>query len=422
MRLRGRMTTVATSAAVMAVSGMLIVGATEVTTRKESENKTSILKETNSTEVIMNEVAEIIPAAKDIVRMAEDDEIKAAVENNQTESAGNTDVKVEESDKEEKTESAFAGKFMVNVDEYLNIRAAADENSDVLGKLYAGAGGTVIEKGTEWTKISSGSVEGYVATKYILFDADAETKANEVGTWKVTILEDSIRVRKLPSTEAGVWGLAEKNDEYRCTKITDGWLEINYDGEIGYVSTDYSSVRLVVSEAVSIEEELEQIRKAEEEKAAKEAEAKRKEEEARAEEKKIAAASKFVETVQTSSYNVSEEDVYLLACLVCAEAGYEPYEGKLAVANIVLNRLNGGLYGNTMSDVIYARGQFSVAASGRLAKVMAAGPNNESIAAAKEALSGKNNVPEYSNFRSCGGASYGNYNNYTIIGNQVFYN
>lgn len=422
MRLKGRMTTVAISAAVMAMSGMLIVGATEVTTRKESENKTTILKETNSTEVIMNEVAEIIPAAKDIVRAAEESETEAVVENDRTESVDTADNKVEESEKEEKTESAFAGKFMVNVDEYLNIRAAADENSDVVGKLYAGAGGTVIEKGIEWTKISSGSVEGYVATKYILFDADAEAKANEVGIWKVTILEDSIRVRKLPSTEAGVWGLVEKNDEYRCTKITDDWLEINYDGEIGYVSTDYSSVRLVVGEAVSIEEELEQIRKAEEEKAAKEAEAKRKEEEARAEEKKIAAASKFVETVQTSSYNVSEEDVYLLACLVCAEAGYEPYEGKLAVANVVLNRLNGGLYGNTMSDVIYARGQFSVAASGRLAKIMAAGPNNESITAAKEALSGKNNVPEYSNFRSCGGASYGNYNNYTIIGNQVFYN
>lgn len=95
---------------------------------------------------------------------------------------------------------------------------------------------------------------------------------------------------------------------------------------------------------------------------------------------------------------------------------------KLAVANVVLNRLNGGAYGSTMSAVIYAPGQFSVAASGRLASVMAAGPNSESITAAKDALSGTNNVPNYSSFRSCGGANYSNYNNYSIIGNQVFYN
>lgn len=412
MRLKSRMTTVATSAAVMAMSGMLVIGAAEVTTRKDSENKAAIEKEVESTDMLMDEVANVMPAETEIVKATEETEVPTEVQ---------TEAETEPETQEQPT-SAFTGKFMVNVDEYLNIRAAADENSDVVGKLYAGAGGTVLERGEEWTKISSGSVEGYVATAYILFDADAEYKANEVGTWKVTVLEDSIRIRKLPSTEAGVWGLAEQNDVYRCTKITDGWLEINYDGEIGYVSTDYAKVELVIGQAVSREEELEQIRREEEEKAAKEAEAKRKEEEAKAEEKKIASASKFVETVQTSAYNVSENDVYLLACLVCAEAGYEPYEGKLAVANVVLNRLNGGAYGSTMSAVIYAPGQFSVAASGRLASVMAAGPNSESIAAAKDALSGTNNVPNYSSFRSCGGANYKNYNNYSIIGSQVFYN
>ena len=37
MRLKSRMTTVATSAAVMAMSGMLVVGAAEVTTRKDRD-------------------------------------------------------------------------------------------------------------------------------------------------------------------------------------------------------------------------------------------------------------------------------------------------------------------------------------------------------------------------------------------------
>ena len=264
MRLKSRMTTVATSAAVMAMSGMLVVGAAEVTTRKDSGNKAAIVEEVESTDMLIDEVANVMPAETEIVKATEETEAPTEVQ---------TEAETEPATQEQPT-SAFAGKFMVNVDEYLNIRAAADENSDVVGKLYAGAGGTVLERGEEWTKISSGSVEGYVATAYILFDADAEYKANEVGTWKVTVLEDSIRIRKLPSTEAGVWGLAEQNDVYRCTKITDDWLEINYDGEIGYVSTDYAKVELVIGQAVSREEELEQIRREEEEKAAKEADRK----------------------------------------------------------------------------------------------------------------------------------------------------
>ena len=55
---------------------------------------------------------------------------------------------------QEQPTSAFTGKFMVNVDEYLNIRAAADENSDVVGKLYAGAGGTVRENVDEMDFLS----------------------------------------------------------------------------------------------------------------------------------------------------------------------------------------------------------------------------------------------------------------------------
>ena len=72
------------------------------------------------------------------------------------------------------------------------------------------------------------------------------------------------------------------------------------------------------------------------------------------EQEKTVQEERFEETVQTDAYNVSYDDAYLLACLVYAEAGSEPYEGKLATANIVLNRLNSGKYGNTISDVINA--------------------------------------------------------------------
>lgn len=70
--------------------------------------------------------------------------------------------------------------------------------------------------------------------------------------------------------------------------------------------------------------------------------------------------------------NYTSTDVKLLACLIYAEAGNQPYSGKLAVANVVLGRVKSNLFPNTMKEVIYQKSysstygrtiyQFSVAA------------------------------------------------------------
>jgi spore germination cell wall hydrolase CwlJ-like protein/SH3-like domain-containing protein len=420
MKLRSKKTTLLASLSAMTLSVVVIVGIANLVDNTDSKVKNASYEVDITDFALEDRKADVVPVGFEMVMATES---QTEVSEDQEEAELDTELQAEtETDAEEETKSAYSGKFMVNVNEYLNIRVAADENSDVVGKLYAGAGGTVLEKGDEWTKISSGSVEGYVSTQYLLFDEEAEAKANEVGVLKTTILEDSIRVRKSPSTDAGVWGLAEKDEVYNANQVVDGWAEINFEGETGYVSTDFVKVELVVATAISIEEEQEQIRLEEERKAAEEAEKIRQQEEQEAEAKRVAAANQFVETVQTSAYNVSEDDVYLLACLVCAEAASEPYEGKLAVANVVLNRLRSGIYGTTISDVIYAKNQFSVVNNGRLSSIISSGPDSESIKAAKEAVSGVNNVPNYSNFRSCSVANYSSYNNYSIIGNQVFFN
>lgn len=87
---------------------------------------------------------------------------------------------------------------------------------------------------------------------------------------------------------------------------------------------------------------------------------------------------------------IDQAELTLLAKLVQVEAGYEPYEGKLAVASVVMNRVKNPNYPNTLKGVIYAPGQFSPARNGKLDK---ATPSKESIKAAKAALSGENNVP-----------------------------
>ncbi|PFO91709.1 MULTISPECIES: cell wall hydrolase [Bacillus cereus group] len=50
---------------------------------------------------------------------------------------------------------------------------------------------------------------------------------------------------------------------------------------------------------------------------------------------------------------ISLQEVDLMARLVNAEAGGEPYAGKVAVAKVVLNRTNANGFPNTITDVIY---------------------------------------------------------------------
>ncbi|MDB4866182.1 MAG: LysM peptidoglycan-binding protein [Cohnella sp.] len=88
--------------------------------------------------------------------------------------------------------------------------------------------------------------------------------------------------------------------------------------------------------------------------------------------------------------DVNQADLNLLAKLVQVEAGYEPYEGKLAVASVVMNRVHDCSYPNTVKGVIYEPYQFPPAKNGLLAKATA---SKECMKAAKAALSGVNNVP-----------------------------
>lgn len=93
----------------------------------------------------------------------------------------------------------------------------------------------------------------------------------------------------------------------------------------------------------------------------------------------------------TWSYAVSEEDLLLLQKIVMAEAEGEPYQGKVAVANVVLNRLRSANFPDTIYEVIYQKSQFSPVANGRLKRVK---PNEDSIKAVNAALSGVKEVTD----------------------------
>jgi hypothetical protein len=79
----------------------------------------------------------------------------------------------------------------------------------------------------------------------------------------------------------------------------------------------------------------------------------------------------------------SPADRKLLAQLITVEAPEEPYNGQVAVAAVVLNRLKSGRFPETVRDVIYEPGQFSYQR-----KLAAIKPTDAAYRAANEAIQG----------------------------------
>ena len=89
----------------------------------------------------------------------------------------------------------------------------------------------------------------------------------------------------------------------------------------------------------------------------------------------------------------SDEELTWLARIVEAEAGAESPEGKLAVANVILNRVASSDYPDTIYDVIFDTKygvQFEPTRNGSIYKT----PSAESVAAARDALEGQNNIAD----------------------------
>lgn len=77
-------------------------------------------------------------------------------------------------------------------------------------------------------------------------------------------------------------------------------------------------------------------------------------------------------------------DAYMLARLIHAEAEAEPYVGKVAVGAVVMNRIESPKFPNTLAGVLYQPHAFETVSNGRIYS----NPSNESIRAARDAVSG----------------------------------
>lgn len=189
----------------------------------------------------------------------------------------------------------YANIAIANVNEYLNIRAEANSEAEVLGKLYSNGAATVLETLDGWYKVTSGNVTGYVSADYVI--VGDEELCKEVSQRVGTVVDEAVRLRKEASTECDVLTLlAMYNKVTVLDESLEGWYKVQIGSYVGYVVKGYVAVETVYNYAESREEEAARL--------AAEAEERRRQEEAKKQQQASSSNKKYNAPAGTSGQSV----------------------------------------------------------------------------------------------------------------------
>ena len=167
----------------------------------------------------------------------------------------------------EKGELIFA-----QCEEYINVRSEADENSEVVAKLYNDGSAPVEEtEDNGWYKIKSGNAEGYVKAEYFATGEQAKEIADQVAYNVAVVNAEALNIRTAPSEESDVIDVAEQSQELEVVDTSGDWATVALGNDVyGFIHPDYCEYKTYYPTAVTLEEEAareEAMRRAEEAKA-----------------------------------------------------------------------------------------------------------------------------------------------------------
>ena len=99
------------------------------------------------------------------------------------------------------TESKYANKAVADIysTTTLNIRKKGSINAKIVGKMKKGNIATVLKKGSEWSKVRSGNVTGYVKNQYLVFGDEIKNFAKQNVKKVAKVQTETLRVRKKAS-------------------------------------------------------------------------------------------------------------------------------------------------------------------------------------------------------------------------------
>ena len=155
-------------------------------------------------------------------------------------------------------ENAWDKVAMINddaVDTGVNIRATADKDGEVVGYLYYGMAAWVIDKGDEWTEISSGDITGFVKNDYLLYGRDVIGLADHYGYEGVATTWDDVKLFSAENADSDVMDVLETGAYFILLQDEGHWLtvQVGTDG-LGYVSSEDVSKVLILDTAVDKDE------------------------------------------------------------------------------------------------------------------------------------------------------------------------
>jgi len=303
----------------------------------------------------------------------------------------------------------------------LHIRNGPGLDYDIIGKLPIMTYAFLLEESQNgWTKIKTGSIEeGYVSSDYLFTQEEIMSLCDREQLVHATTTS-SLNVRQGPGTHYEIITKIMKDKTYPVVlaESFDGWYAIRLnDSTIGYISARYVELSYEMDTGLTMKEiaRMQNLKNLEEALNLDPGDGERVE----------ANMLTSIKETKRDPITMTEDEIYLFATIIYTEAGNQKYEGKLAVANVIINRLLSGRYGKKLKDVIYAPGQFAGAAPELVARAQSRGIPESCYKAVREALAGRNNIGDFMYFRATRTAykakDYANYKKFYILEDHVFY-
>ena len=313
------------------------------------------------------------------------------------------------------TTAMASGIGVIDAKDMLDIHAEANTASAVIGQVMEDGHVAILAKYNDWVQIQAGEIAGWVPAENLV-----ET---EISNEEAVAANEQVIAERTGATASEDEFFAEEEVQQDETAALQAEASEAAQNEIEEVQAAEEAARLeaeaqakaAAEEAAQLEAEA-QAKAAAEEAARLEAEAQAK---AAAEEAaRIAAeaqqAALAAQAAQTAA--ISAEELKLLANIIYCEAGSESYVGKVAVGNVIMNRVKSASQPNTITEVVYAKGQFSPVRNGSLQRALSSDKADAACyQAAIEALAGAQPVGGKLFFRRNNGRSG------QVIGHHVFY-
>ena len=296
------------------------------------------------------------------------------------------------------TTAMASGIGVIDAKDMLDIHAEANTASAVIGQVMEEGHVAILAKYNDWVQIQAGEIAGWVPAENLV---ETEISNEEAGA-----ANEQVIAERTGETASEDEFFAEEEVQQDETAALQAEASEAAQNEIEEVQAAEEAARLEAeAQAKAAAEEAAQL--------AAQAQAKAAEEAARIEAEAQQAAL-AAQAAQTAA--ISAEELKLLANIIYCEAGSESYVGKVAVGNVIMNRVKSASQPNTITEVVYAKGQFSPVRNGSLQRALSSDKADAACyQAAIEALAGAQPVGGKLFFRRNNGRSG------QVIGHHVFY-